>query len=84
MLGVVLGSTGGVKIGTVFLKKLGSGWVSGALVKAILYRIVRSTIWAWSWGKGFYGGVAWGGFLYFWVSFFWGGQKNMKMQDEIG
>ena len=52
---VLGGGPGGVEIGDEFLKKLGSDLVR-ALVKAILHRIFRSIIWAWSQGSGFSGG----------------------------
>ena len=76
----VLGGTG-VKIGNVFLKKLGSG----------LHIFLRSSTWAWSQGERFSWGFFRGGFLHFLGDFFLGDllggskmEKNMKMQDEIG
>ena len=53
------GGTGGVnidKFGKVFFKKMGRIWSYRALVKAILHRILRPIIWAWSRGQGFEGG----------------------------
>ena len=58
--------------------------MSGALVKAILYRIFRSTIWGGPREKGFYGGSPGADFCIFLGGIFLGGSKNMKLQDEIG
>ena len=71
---------GEVKNGNVFLRKQGSDLVAQTLVKAILHRNLRSIIWAWSQGKGFWRGR--GNLVFSWL---FGGVKNgknMKMQDE--
>ncbi len=52
-------------MGPIFGKKKGRIWSYRALVKAILNRILRSIISAWSQGSGFSGGVVQGGFLCF-------------------
>ena len=79
---MVLGGTGGVKIGTVFLKKLGSDLVVQSLVKAILHRILRSIIWAWSQGGRFLWGLVRGGFLYFLLGGTGRGQNVLKISRK--
>ena len=79
---MVLGSTGGVKIGTVFLKKTRVGFGSLELslrLSCTEFSALQSG--HGPRGKGFYGGSPGADFCIF------GGSKvnkNKKMQDEIG
>ena len=81
--GAVLGGPGGGQNwNRIFEKNWGRIWSYSALDKAILNRILRSIIWAWSQGRRFLWGLVRGGFLYFLLGGTGRGQNVLKISRK--